>query len=89
MSSFEIKSINMFSTWTYVLPKNEECTICRCNLNVPSLYHQEKGIESTIIIGQCQHSFHEECIKPWVSKNNHCPICSQKWYYDITINKDT
>lgn len=80
-SPFEIKSINMFSSWVYNLPKNHDCTICRCNLNIPSLYNQEKGIESYIVTGTCQHSFHYECIKPWVDKNKHCPLCAQPWQY--------
>ena len=80
-SPFEIKSINMFSSWIYNLPKNHDCTICRCNLNIPSLYNQEKGIESYIVTGTCQHSFHYECIKPWVDKNKHCPLCAQPWQY--------
>ena len=80
-SPFTIKDINMFSSWTYNLPKNNECTICRCSLNVPSLYNQEKCCDSYVVTGKCQHSYHYECIKPWVDKNNHCPICAQPWMY--------
>jgi hypothetical protein len=81
-SPFVIKQINMFSGWVYNLPKNNECTICRCNLNTPSLYNQEKGIDSYVVSGVCLHSFHQECIKPWVDKNKHCPICSVQWQYN-------
>ena len=80
-SPFEIKSMNVFSSWIFNLPKNHDCTICRCNLNIPSLYNQEKGVESYIVTGTCQHSFHYECIKPWVDKNKHCPLCAQPWQY--------
>jgi hypothetical protein len=85
-SPFVIKQINMFSGWVYNLPKNNECTICRCNLNTPSLYNQEKGIDSYVVSGVCLHSFHQECIKPWVDKNKHCPICSVQWQYNISNN---
>lgn len=85
-SPFVIKQINMFTGWVYNLPKNNECTICRCNLNTPSLYNQEKGIESYIVSGVCLHSFHQECIKPWVDKNKHCPICSAQWQYSNNTN---
>jgi len=85
-SPFVIKQINMFTGWVYNLPKNNECTICRCNLNTPSLYNQEKGIESYIVSGVCLHSFHQECIKPWVDKNKHCPICSAQWQYSNNSN---
>ena len=83
-SPFKIKEINMSSTWVYNIPKNNDCTICRCNLNTPSLYNQEKGIDSYVVSGHCLHSFHQECIKPWVDKNNHCPICSCVWQYTKT-----
>jgi len=86
-SPFKIKEINMSSTWVYNVPKNNDCTICRCNLNVPSLYHQEKGIDSYVLVGKCQHSFHSECINPWIEKNKHCPICSDNWQF-ININKN-
>ncbi len=78
---FTVKSVNLFSSWVYNLPKNHDCTICRCNLNIPSLYNQEKGIDSFVVTGVCGHSFHNECIKPWVDKNKHCPLCSQVWQF--------
>jgi len=88
-SPFVIKQINMFSGWVYNLPKNNECTICRCNLNTPSLYNQEKGTDSYVVSGVCLHSFHQECIKPWVDKNKHCPICSTVWQYSQSNNNET
>jgi len=78
-NAFSIKKINILSSWVFNLPTNTECTICRCNLNGPSLYNQEKGLESYVVSGLCQHSYHNECIKPWVDKNKLCPICFQKW----------
>jgi hypothetical protein len=78
---FSVKSAYLFSSWVYNLPKNHECTICRCNLNSPSLYNQEKCIDSYVVSGVCGHSFHHECIKPWVDKNKHCPLCSQVWQF--------
>ena len=96
-SPFSIKKINIFSSWVFNLPKNTECTICRCSLNCSSLYNQEKGLDSYVVSGICQHSFHHECIKPWVDKNKLCPICFQKWEFsmntqnikEINIIKDT
>jgi hypothetical protein len=81
MGRFEIKDFKILSGWGFNLPTNTECTICRCNLNENSLYHQDKGIDSTVVIGNCGHSFHHECIDPWVKKNKHCPICSTVWCY--------
>ena len=46
-----------------------DCAICLCALEV--------GEE--MIALPCQltvnHSFHSECIKPWISKNRTCPVC--------------
>jgi anaphase-promoting complex subunit 11 len=79
-SRFTIKNINIIGTYGYNLPNNTDCTICRCSLNDPSLYNNEKGIDSNVVIGVCGHSFHQECIVPWLSaQNQHCPICSQTW----------
>ena len=84
----KIKSINLFSSWVYNLPKNTDCTICRCNLNLSSLYHQEKGIDSYVVSGACNHSFHYECIKPWVEKNHYCPICFSEWQFNVKPVED-
>lgn len=78
---FQVNSIKIFSSWGYNLPSNTDCTICRCSLNTNSLYYQDKGIDSCIVEGTCGHSFHYECINPWVEKNKHCPICSSVWIY--------
>lgn len=83
-SLFSIKSIDMVNSWTYNLPKNTECTICRTSLNCPSLYNQDKGLDSFVVSGVCGHSYHYECIKPWVEKNKYCAICMQEWKYETT-----
>ena len=81
-SKFIIKDIKIVSSWGYNLSSNTDCTICRCSLNTNSIYYQDKGIESTIVVGACGHTFHNECISPWVSKNKHCPICSSTWFFN-------
>lgn len=87
-TKFQVNSIKMFSSWGYNLPSNTDCTICRCNLNTNSLYYQDKGIDSYVVEGACGHSFHFECIKPWVEKNKHCPICSAAWVYRLQPVED-
>jgi RING-box protein 1 len=83
-SKFKIKSIRALNSWCYNLPKNTDCTICRCNLNCESLYANEKNINSIVTTGICGHSFHDECIKPWIKNQPNCPICLEKWNF---INK--
>ncbi len=80
-TKFVVNDIKILSSWGYNLPTNTDCTICRCSLNTNSLYYQDKALDSKLAEGTCGHSFHYECIKPWVEKNNHCPICSAQWGY--------
>ena len=86
ISRFEINKLNCIASFVYNLPKNNECTICRYSLNSNSLYYQDKGINSYIVIGDCGHAYHQECIKPWVNKNPSCPICFKKWNYKKNTN---
>ena len=90
-NKFIIKEIKMVSFFEYNLPSNKDCTICRNNLNIQSIYNQDKGIDSVVHKGKCGHSFHQECITKWIIINRICPICSDKWccntyyYNDLTI----
>ena len=83
-SKFKINSIKLMCVGCYNLDKNIDCTICRCNLNANSLHNKKS--ESTIVIGGCDHAFHEECITPWVKTHPNCPICSNKWIIKTTLN---
>lgn len=78
-NKFVINDIKILSCWGYNLPSNTDCTICRYSLNTQSLYNQDKCIESIVQRGSCGHSFHCECIQPWVSKHKTCPICFADW----------
>lgn len=80
-AKFVVNDIKLFSSHSLNLPTNIDCTICRCSLNTNSLYNMDKGIDSKIVEGVCCHSFHFECIEPWVVKNKRCPICSDVWCY--------
>jgi RING-box protein 1 len=79
MSLFTINKVNLITSWSYVLDKNEDCTICRQHLNNNSIYAIEKNQLSTIKQGICGHMFHDECITPWLKSNTKCPICSSKF----------
>ena len=78
-SKFKIISIKLINSNCYDLNKNTDCTICRCNLNTNSLHLNNNCLDSVIITGACGHSFHNECITPWVKTQPICPICSTKW----------
>ena len=76
---FKVNNIKLVSCWGFNLSSNVDCTICRCSLNSQSIYNQEKGLDSKIIIGLCGHAFHIDCLNPWLVMNNNCPICSVQW----------
>jgi hypothetical protein len=77
--SFTVKSHTIFSSLVYKY-KNDDCTICRQSLNEDSIYAKEENTISQIATNQyCGHTFHYECITPWLKKYNKCPICAEKW----------
>ena len=87
MSRFEINSMNLVSSWSFNLEKNQDCTICRNHLNMNSGYCVEKGVNTERILqSQCGHMFHEECITPWLRTNGKCPVCCQVWKTVNTFN---
>jgi hypothetical protein len=83
---FTVNYINILTSWEHNLPANKDCSICRCNLNSNSLYHQDKGLDSYVVQGTCNHAYHSECIKQWIESNStkHCPICCKPWVYKNT-----
>ena len=44
---------------------NKDCTVCKDDYKVG-----EKLIELP-----CKHTFHEDCILPWLNIHNSCPTC--------------
>jgi hypothetical protein len=48
--------------------KEKECSIC--------LSEFEK--ESKVLLINCSHFFHNECIKEWSMYKQNCPICRKK-----------
>jgi len=82
-TKFKINNIRLLNFWTYNLKNNHDCTICRCNLNTNSIYAQDK--DSFVVSGICGHSFHYECIDPWIKISPSCPICSSQWNYKNSI----
>lgn len=82
-SRFNVTKVNVLTSHRYNLPLNSECTICRCNLNEPSLSYQSKGIDSFVVVGVCGHSFHRECLDGWIKDNPRCPICANKWEFRV------
>lgn len=80
-SRFEISNLKIMTSWRHNLPLNNDCTICRCSLNENSIDYQNKGITSFIVVGNCDHAFHKECLDSWIKNNMRCPICGVSWTF--------
>ena len=49
--------------------KEEKCSICMSDLN----------IDEQVCDLPCKHTFHDECIQPWLSNYTYkCPICRKE-----------
>ena len=46
--------------------EDEKCSICWEN------FAQK---ESIVSIKQCQHAYHENCLKGWICRDARCPLC--------------
>ena len=45
--------------------EKELCVICQ----------ESFEIDNKAIITNCKHTFHEECLNPWLKMSNRCPFC--------------
>ena len=54
-------------------PVNDNCPICLEKIN-----SNGKAPDTRLTCfgnKQCEHTFHKECLQPWLLKHRHCPIC--------------
>ena len=49
-----------------------------CSLLLPML-HESPPPPPPVVWGECNHSFHNCCMKQWIMQNNRCPLCQQEW----------
>jgi len=46
--------------------QNQSCPIC---------FEDYEEDDKVISLPQCEHTFHPECVRRWLSKTSLCPIC--------------
>ena len=64
----------------FVYSRSRTDACLRCQAENRSDKEQE---ECVVIWGECNHSFHNCCMKLWVKQNNRCPLCQQEWCVSI------
>ena len=60
-----INNINIFKMNTNNISEEHCCSICQQNIIDNELYSKLN----------CNHLFHNKCLKKWLSINNSCPMC--------------
>jgi hypothetical protein len=86
---FELKSIDLVADWNYCC-LNTDCSICDITLyESPDI--RNKGNNCNVFRYECQHAFHQKCIKKWlkthIKTQNYCPICNcNNFKFDTTLN---
>lgn len=45
---------------------DDNCSVCLMEFAMGDKY---------IVIPDCNHIYHSECLKLWLKENNNCPIC--------------
>lgn len=85
MSKFIIKEVYMVGKLSEKLSSETHCSICRNHLEDNSIYDNDckntycNKSENSIEKGKCNHIFHTECIRRWLTTNIRCPNCFTKW----------
>ena len=57
--------------------RNTKTDCCVCLTIIGDITDEElsKLEDRTIIEMPCEHTFHQECILPWLKEHNSCPTC--------------
>ncbi len=79
---FTLKQWNAVAVWSWNT-NIENCAICKQFLSEPCLMCagmpniDMKNCQP--IWSQCDHPFHDHCIKKWLNNNKTCPLCARDW----------
>mmetsp|Transcript_64379 Transcript_64379/g.73908 ORF Transcript_64379/g.73908 Transcript_64379/m.73908 type:complete len:233 (+) Transcript_64379:124-822(+) len=61
----DINSLQQIRVTDEMLADKESCAVCQ----------DEYEKDTTILKLPCNHTFHQDCVKPWLKMHNSCPTC--------------
>ncbi|KAK7194085.1 RING-H2 zinc finger protein [Novymonas esmeraldas] len=64
----------------------DDCPICKGALRQPCVRCSSVLDDCPIVVGVCNHSFHEHCIREW--QQGTCPLCRSPWQAERTVRFD-
>lgn len=69
----KITKLKLIGVWKYKCAE-DDCVICCKKLDNPQL-----------VVGECKHIFHKNCMEDWLKKANTCPLDRTEWKEKIVI----
>ncbi|ODV75986.1 anaphase promoting complex subunit 11 [Cyberlindnera jadinii NRRL Y-1542] len=85
-----IRKWNGVAIWSWDVPKEEVCGICRTSFDMTCSSCKFPGDQCPLVLGVCTHRFHTHCIEKWLeveTSKNLCPMCRQ-WFQEKTDDGD-
>jgi hypothetical protein len=69
VSTLDDSEKDKLKVYKLIEKKEEKCTICMSEINV----------DEQVCDLPCAHTFHDECIQPWLNHYNYkCPVCRKE-----------
>ena len=69
VSTLDDSENDKLKVYNLIEKKEEKCSICMCEIN----------IDEHVCDLPCTHTFHNECIQPWLKHYNYkCPVCRKE-----------
>jgi E3 ubiquitin-protein ligase RNF115/126 len=69
VSTLDDSENDKLKVYRLIEKKEEKCSICMCDIN----------IDEEVCDLPCTHTFHNECIQPWLKNYNYkCPVCRKE-----------
>ncbi|ODQ57156.1 hypothetical protein WICANDRAFT_36554 [Wickerhamomyces anomalus NRRL Y-366-8] len=73
-----IKNWKGVAVWSWDVPNEEVCGICRVSFDATCSACKYPGDECPLVVGVCTHRFHLHCILRWLDTDTAkslCPMC--------------